>query len=125
MKRKVIAVLLTSAMALSMAACGGGGSSDGGSSDGGSDAAATDDGAEAEGEEVSGSGGENTLTVWTWDPQFNVYAIEKAAEIYAANGHDGFSVEVEEVLSDDIDQTDDGCFCRRSEHSARHLADAG
>lgn len=103
MKRKVIAVLLTSAMALSMAACGGGGSSDGGSSDGGSDAAATDDGAEAEGEEVSGSGGENTLTVWTWDPNFNVYAIEKAAEIYAANGHEGFTVQVEEVLSDDIE----------------------
>ncbi len=103
MKRKVIAVLLTSAMALSMAACGGGGSSDGGSSDGGSDAAATDDGAEAEGEEVSGSGGDNTLTVWTWDPNFNVYAIEKAAEIYAANGHEGFTVQVEEVLSDDIE----------------------
>lgn len=103
MKRKVIAVLLTSAMALSMAACGGGGSSDGGSSDGGSDAAATDDGAEAEGEEVSGSGGENTLTVWTWDPNFNIYAIEKAAEIYAANGHEGFTVQVEEVLSDDIE----------------------
>lgn len=113
MKRKVIAVLLTSAMALSMAACGGGGSSDGGSSDGGSsdggssdggsDAAATDDGAEAEGEEVSGSGGDNTLTVWTWDPNFNVYAIKKAAEIYAANGHEGFTVQVEEVLSDDIE----------------------
>lgn len=103
MKRKVIAVLLTSAMALSMAACGGGGSSDGGSSDGGSDAAATDDGAEAEGEEVSGSGGDNTLTVWTWDPNFNVYAIEKAAEIYAVNGHEGFTVQVEEVLSDDIE----------------------
>ena len=103
MKRKVIAVLLTSAMALSMAACGGGGSSDGGSSDGGSDAAATDDGAEAEGEEVSGSGGDNTLTVWTWDPNFNIYAIEKAAEIYAANGHEGFTVQVEEVLSDDIE----------------------
>lgn len=107
MKRKVIAVLLTSAMALSMAACGGGGSSDGGSNEGGSadggDAAATDDGAEADGEEVSGSGGDNTLTVWTWDPNFNVYAIEKAAEIYAANGHEGFTVQVEEVLSDDIE----------------------
>ncbi|HIS25882.1 MAG TPA: extracellular solute-binding protein [Candidatus Pullilachnospira intestinigallinarum] len=103
MKRKVIAVLLTSAMALSMAACGSGG--DSGSTGGGSDsgdAAATDDGADS-GEEVSGSGGDNTLTVWTWDPNFNVYAIEKAAEIYAADGHDGFSVKVEEVQSDDIE----------------------
>lgn len=98
MKRKVIAVLLTSAMALSMAACGSSGNS--GSTDGG-DAAATD--GEEGGETVEGSGGENTLTVWTWDPNFNVYAIEKAAEIYAANGHEGFSVQVEEVLSDDIE----------------------
>lgn len=101
MKRKVIAVLLTSAMALSMAACGSSGSSgNSGSTDGG-DAAATD--GEEGGETVEGSGGENTLTVWTWDPNFNVYAIEKAAEIYAANGHEGFSVKVEEVLSDDIE----------------------
>lgn len=101
MKRKVIAVLLTSAMALSMAACGSSGSSgNSGSTDGG-DAAATD--GEEGGETVEGSGGENTLTVWTWDPNFNVYAIEKAAEIYAANGHEGFSVQVEEVLSDDIE----------------------
>lgn len=101
MKRKVIAVLLTSAMALSMAACGSSGNSgNSGSTDGG-DAAATD--GEEGGETVEGSGGENTLTVWTWDPNFNVYAIEKAAEIYAANGHEGFSVKVEEVLSDDIE----------------------
>lgn len=31
----------------------------------------------------AGGSGDNTLTVWTWDPNFNVYAIEKAAEIYA------------------------------------------
>lgn len=46
--------------------------------------------------------GGNTLTVWTWDPNFNIYAIEKAAEIYAAD-HEGFTVEVEEVQSDDIE----------------------
>ena len=105
MKRQVIAVLLTSAMALSMAACGSNGSDSGsdtgsGSTDSGDDASAeSGDDAEA----VEGSGGDNTLTVWTWDPNFNVYAIEKAAEIYAANGHEGFTVQVEEVLSDDIE----------------------
>ena len=26
---------------------------------------------------------DNKLTVWTWDPNFNIYAINKAAEIYA------------------------------------------
>ena len=105
MKRKVIAVLLASTMVFSMAACGSSGSDSGsdtgsGSTDSGDDASAeSGDDAEA----VEGSGGENTLTVWTWDPEFNVYAIKKAAEIYAANGHEGFTVEVEEVLSDDIE----------------------
>ena len=45
---------------------------------------------------------DNTLTVWTWDPNFNVYAIKKAAEIYAQD-HEGFKVEVSEVQSDDIE----------------------
>ena len=35
---------------------------------------------------------DNTLTVWTWDPNFNIYAINKAAEIYAKD-HEGFKVE--------------------------------
>lgn len=50
----------------------------------------------------AGGSGDNTLTVWNWDPNFNVYAIEKAAEIYAQD-HEGFKVEVTEVLSDDIE----------------------
>ena len=33
---------------------------------------------------------DNTLTVWTWDPNFNIYAINKAAEIYAKD-HEGFN----------------------------------
>lgn len=89
MKRKVIALLLASTMVLSMTACGGSGG-DSGSSSGST--------ASSEG----GGSGDNTLTVWTWDPNFNVYAIEKAAEIYAQD-HEGFKVEVTEVLSDDIE----------------------
>ena len=105
MKRKVIAVLLASTMVFSMAACGSNGSDSGsdtgsGSTDSGDDASGeSGDDAEA----VEGSGGDNTLTVWTWDPNFNIYAIEKAAELYAADGHEGFTVQVEEVLSDDIE----------------------
>lgn len=93
MRRKFVAVMLTSAMVLSMAACGNGGSggSGGGSgSSGGSASSGT-------------SSDDNTLTVWTWDPNFNIYAIEKAAELYAADGHEGFKVEVTEIQSDDIE----------------------
>ena len=45
---------------------------------------------------------DNTLTVWTWDPNFNIYAINKAAEIYAKD-HEGFKVEVTEIKSDAIE----------------------
>lgn len=100
MKRKVISVLLASTMVFSLAACGGSG--DDGSKDQGATDAATDEGKE-DGEKVEGSAaGDNTLTVWTWDPNFNIYAIEKAAEIYAKD-HEGFKVEVEEIQSDDIE----------------------
>ena len=37
-----------------------------------------------------------------WDPNFNIYAIEKAAEIYAKD-HPGFKVDVSEIKSDDIE----------------------
>jgi lactose/L-arabinose transport system substrate-binding protein len=113
MKRKVLAVLLTSSMVLSMAACGGG---DSGSTSTDStakdDTAATDDAAASDdaaaeddaADVVEGSStDENSLTVWTWDPNFNIYAIKKAAEIYAADGHDGFTVNVSEIQSDDIE----------------------
>lgn len=108
MKRKVISVLLASAMVFSMAACGSSGSD--ASSDAAGDGAATDEAGDAAGdaaddgtEVVEGSAGDdNTLTVWTWDPNFNIYAINKAAEIYAKD-HEGFKVEVSEIQSDDIE----------------------
>lgn len=45
---------------------------------------------------------DNTLKIWTWDPNFNIYAMNVAAEIYAKD-HEGFKVEIEEVQSDDIE----------------------
>ena len=104
MKRKVISVLLASAMVFSMAACGSSGSD--ASSDAAGDGAATDEAGDAadDGTEVveGSAGDDNTLTVWTWDPNFNIYAINKAAEIYAKD-HEGFKVEVSEIQSDDIE----------------------
>lgn len=119
MKRKIISALLALTMVISMTACGGGSgaSTDSGSGDaaadtgagdaaadtGAGDAAAdTGAGAEDAAPAEGGSADENTLTVWTWDPNFNVYAIQKAAEIYAQD-HEGFKVEVREIQSDDIE----------------------
>ena len=104
MKRKIVAVVLASTMVFGMTACGSSGASD--SSSTGSDAATddttTDDGSEDANVTEGSSDDENTLTVWTWDPNFNIYAIEKAAEIYAKD-HPGFKVDVSEIKSDDIE----------------------
>lgn len=106
MKKKIVAAMLASMMALSLAACGGGseGTTGGGESTG---TTATDetkgDAEKEEPEAAAATDDDNSLSVWCWDPNFNIYAIEKAAEIYAANGHDGFTVKVTEIQSDDIE----------------------
>lgn len=87
MKRKLLSVLLAGVMVLSLAACG----SSGESSDG-------DSGSDAGG----GSEGGNKIVVWTWDPAFNIPAIEEAGNIYKAD-HSDFELEVVETLSDDCE----------------------
>lgn len=111
MKRKLISTLLALTMVVSMVACGSGGGASTNEAPAAEGAAPAEDAAPAEeaapaddaAAVTEGSAGDdNTLTVWTWDPNFNVYAIQKAAEIYAKD-HEGFSVVVSEVQSDDIE----------------------
>ena len=101
MKKKIVSIIMASAMVFGLAACGSG---DSGSTSSGSSDTAGGTAAKSESSDVveGGSADDNTLTVWTWDPNFNVYAIQKAAEIYAQD-HEGFKVEVSEVQSDDIE----------------------
>lgn len=90
MKRKIITVLLTCLMVFSASACG--------------EKADTSSGSENDTPKSSTSDSEdNTLTVWTWDPNFNIYAINKAAELYAADGHEDFHVKATEIESQDIE----------------------
>ena len=96
MKKKVISLMLIGAMVASMAACG----SNGGSSD--SNAAKGDTSAT---EESGASEGGNTLTVWTWDPAFNIPAIKEAGRMYKEDmGHSDFNLKVVETLSDDCEK---------------------
>ncbi len=76
MKKKLISLLLTLTMGMSLIACGSG------EADPASDSAASDP---------------NTLTVWTWDPAFNIAAMEKAAEMT------GIDVNIVETKSDDCE----------------------
>ncbi len=90
MKKKLLSVLLVGAMAFSLAACGG--SDDGGSS------SSSDSGSDE-----GGSSGGDKLVVWTWDPAFNIPAIEEAGKIYKDTVNENFELEVVETLSDDCE----------------------
>ena len=59
MRKKIVAILLTAAMAMGIAACGNQSESN--------KEAKKDD---------------NTITVWCWDKTFNIFAMEEAAKIY-------------------------------------------
>lgn len=96
MKKKVISLMLIGAMVASMAACGSNGGSDNGNAANGNDTSA-----EAESDGGASEGG-NTLTVWTWDPAFNIPAIKEAGNIYKAD-HPDFELKVVETLSDDCE----------------------
>lgn len=105
MKKKVISIMLVGAMVASMGAMAGCGSND----DGGN-AAANNTSAEAENPSDDGSSessnvieGTETLTVWTWDPAFNVPSIMEAGRIYKAEVNENFGLEVIETLSDDCE----------------------
>lgn len=96
MKKKVISLMLIGAMVASMAACDSNGGSDNGNAANGNDTSAA---AESDG---GASEGGNTLTVWTWDPAFNIPAIKEAGNIYKAD-HPDFKLKVVETLSDDCE----------------------
>ena len=88
MKRKLISALLVSVMTISLAACGtGGGSSDGG-----------------EGGGSGSSEGGHKLTVYAWDPAFNIPAIQAAADDYKENVDSEFELEIlEQASSEDVE----------------------
>lgn len=89
MKKKFLSVLLCAAMAATTMLAGCGDSNDGGSSNSGS------------GDDAAASGDENTLTVWCWDPAFNIYAMEEAAKEYQKD-HPDVTVNVVETPWDDV-----------------------
>lgn len=108
MKNKVFALLMAGVMAASMTACGGSSDTDSNSNadavsdDSDTAAEADNNDAEEPSSDTGASEDENKLTVWTWDPNFNIYAIQTAADLYAKD-HPGFSVEVTENSSGDIE----------------------
>ena len=105
MKKKVLSVLLTTAMVASMlAGCGSSATSDATAATEATENAAeaaeeatekeTDEVAEAETD--TASEGDNTLSVYAWDAGFNIPALEAAAADYKANVNPDFVLNIEE-----------------------------
>ncbi len=108
MKRKILAAVLASTMILSLAGCGGGSADSAGTADTG---AAADSGASADTEAAADTGaadsgdtaaaGGETLTVWCWDPAFNMNAMYEAEKVYQKD-HPDFALNVIETPWEDV-----------------------
>lgn len=97
MKKKMI-LLAAALAALSLTACGGGSQS----GDKDSVKAGTQANAGEESKSAGASGDENTLTVWCWDPTFNIYAMKEAEKIYQKD-HPDFKLNIVETITDDVE----------------------
>ncbi len=86
MKRKVLAMMMVSAMAASLLA-GCGGSSDSGSSGSSAGTESSDSGS---------SDSSHKLTVYAWDKNFNIPALEAAAADYKENVDPDFELDIQE-----------------------------
>lgn len=100
MKKKFLAAMMVAAMSASLlAGCGSSGddASADNAADAGKDEAAAGDDAAA----TDDAAADQTITVWCWDPTFNIYAMETAAKYYNED-HPDVKVEVVETAWDDI-----------------------
>ena len=129
MKKKVLSVLLVAAMAMSMlTGCGSKPAGNDAQSAASSEASKETEAAA----ETPASAEDETLTVWCWDPNFNVYAMKQAEKAYQVD-HPNFKLDIQEKVYSDIETAlitaaeagDYRTFRRRLKHSAGYLPDAG
>ena len=97
MKKKLVGVLLTAAMAASaLAGCGSKQAAAPAESKAAEEKTETVQEATEEAEaEAEAAEGEETLTVWCWDPTFNVYAMKQAEALYQKD-HPNFKLDIQE-----------------------------
>ncbi len=88
MRKKFMALLLAMSMVVSLMGCSGSGE------DSQKTSSKSDSG------NASSSDG-NTLTVWCWDPAFNMYAMEEAGKLYKKD-HPDFNLDVTETPWADV-----------------------
>ncbi|MFP3155259.1 extracellular solute-binding protein [Lachnospiraceae bacterium ZAX-1] len=103
MKKSIVAVLLSSLMVLSLAACGSNAETPATTKEPAAESNESEAETEEPAAETSDAAGEDeTLVVWCWDPSFNIYAIQEAEKIYQKD-HPNFKLDVVEVGNSDIE----------------------
>ena len=107
--RKIMSLALVMAMGASLlSGCGGSGGGSGSTtkSSAGSKAASTKTSATSSGTASTAGNytdnGSHELTVWCWDPAFNIYAMKEAEKVYQKIDPQ-FKLNIQEVLSDDVE----------------------
>lgn len=110
MKKKIMALVLSSILTVSLlSGCGKSGdnqnadqttTADNQTADTSADVEMADDNSGAEATDGTSAGSE-TLTVWCWDPAYNINALRIAESIYQKN-HPNFSLEIIETNAEEI-----------------------
>lgn len=101
MKKKVMVLLLTAAMVVSTIGCGSNAAAPAADATAPAAEAEAADTAEAATTDTAAAGDENTLTVWCWDPAFNIYAMQEAEKEYQKTNPD-FKLNVVETPWEDV-----------------------
>ena len=101
MNKRLLSVLLSAAMVASLlVGCAGGGTT-ATTQESEAEEPATEEQASAA--EEAAAEGDETLTVWCWDPNFNIYAMKEAEKIYQKD-HPNFKLDIQENVYSDIEQ---------------------
>ena len=103
--KKILAIILSAFLVFALVACGNDAPADAPAdtpaeapAEAPEDPPADDPGND---EPPAAAGGDNVITVWCWDPAFNLFAMEEAARIYKEINPD-FEIQIVEVAWDDI-----------------------
>lgn len=97
MKKNTVALAVAAAMTASLlVGCGGT------AADSTSKAESTATSTDAASAATTTAGGDETLTVWAWDPNFNIYALKQAEAIYQKD-HPNFKLDIQENTYNDIE----------------------